>query len=292
MTSLTVSSGDTYSIETFGALHVMRGATWVRLRHREQRVVALVALRGSATRSSVAGVLWPEATEARARTSVRSTVWSLSKVTPGLILSEGDDLSITPTARLDVTTFMEQSQLVLSGADLSAEHLAALSARLLPGGPWSLPLLNRWTEDWCVIDRARVDHLRLAMLDQLCLTSLHLGDPHRAEMLARTAVEEDPLRESTRRRLIEVHLSVGDTAAAMAEFDAFRTMLHADLGLEPTSLMMNLMRELSHPRRSPQALPPRTARSTRRSRGLRSIDRLQRIPRPLAAPSGTATSTP
>jgi DNA-binding SARP family transcriptional activator len=48
------------------------------------------------------------------------------------------------------------------------------------------------------------------------------------------AVAGEPLRESARSALIEAHLAERNVGAALREYEAFRQLLHDELGLEPS----------------------------------------------------------
>jgi DNA-binding SARP family transcriptional activator len=55
----------------------------------------------------------------------------------------------------------------------------------------------------------------------------------------------EPLRESARSALIRVHLAQGNQADAIGEFERYRVLLRADLGLEPTSQLSQLLGNLT-----------------------------------------------
>ncbi|OMQ14104.1 SARP family transcriptional regulator, partial [Modestobacter sp. VKM Ac-2676] len=55
------------------------------LPHGVQRVVARLGLAGRLARTAVAGQLWPDVPEEHALGSLRSALWRLHKVAPGLV---------------------------------------------------------------------------------------------------------------------------------------------------------------------------------------------------------------
>ena len=57
--------------------------------------------------------------------------------------------------------------------------------------------------------------------------------------MPRFAVE--PLRETARQSLIEVHLAEGNQAEAIRELDRYATLLGEELGLEPTPRLRRLV---------------------------------------------------
>jgi DNA-binding SARP family transcriptional activator len=55
------------------------------------------------------------------------------------------------------------------------------------------------------------------------------------------AVAGEPLRESARSALIEAHLAERNVAAALREYNAFRKLLHDELGLDPSEDLRTLV---------------------------------------------------
>jgi DNA-binding SARP family transcriptional activator len=236
----------------------------LRLRGREQRLVALLAVRGPMSRSAVAGTLWPEVSEERARTSVRSAVWTLSGLAPHL-LTTGTELALAPDVQVDATQLLATARAVLGGT-VAPDRLPLPAHELLPGGTCTAPLLASWNDDWVVVERERFEQLRLLVLDALCTWWLTRGDAVRAEVFAREAVSVDPLRESAQRRLVEVYLSAGDVAAALTQFHTFRALLADELGLSPTPLMSALVTAALHQDVPSPPRPPRPRGHRRRPR--------------------------
>src|SRR4051812_26107307 len=54
-----------------------------------QRLIAHLCLSGRPPRVAIAGNLWPDVSEDRAQGSLRSTLWRLHKVAPGLVEASG-----------------------------------------------------------------------------------------------------------------------------------------------------------------------------------------------------------
>jgi len=52
----------------------------------------------------------------------------------------------------------------------------------------------------------------------------------------------DPLRESARAAVIRVHIAEGNQSNAVEEFERYRSQLNAELGLEPTSRLSQLLK--------------------------------------------------
>ena len=70
---------------------------------REQRLSALLALTGhQSARSQVAGILWPESTDARALASLRRAVLQTQRRSPGLLRADRTSIGLHPDVRVDV----------------------------------------------------------------------------------------------------------------------------------------------------------------------------------------------
>ena len=67
-----------------------------------QRLVAFVCLAGRPGRAAVAGQLWGDVPEEQAQASLRSALWRLHRVAPGLLDTAGGALAIAPGVGVDV----------------------------------------------------------------------------------------------------------------------------------------------------------------------------------------------
>jgi len=89
--------------------------------------------------------------------------------------------------------------------------------------------------------------LRLHALEALSGRLVEAGLLGDAAGAALAAVKSEPLRESSRAALIRVHLSEGNQSEALTEFERYRVLLHAELGLEPTRRLGELLGGLLKP---------------------------------------------
>jgi DNA-binding SARP family transcriptional activator len=60
------------------------------------------------------------------------------------------------------------------------------------------------------------------------------------------AVRGEPLRESGHIAVMLAHLAEGNQCEAVAEFERYRALLCAELGLEPTENITGLVRGMNH----------------------------------------------
>ncbi len=205
-------------------------STLADLPHGVRRLVAYLALSGRPARAAVAGRLWPDVCEERALGSLRSALWRLHKVAPGLVEVSGGALVLAPGVRVDVREFTQWARWVLNpGTDLGgvASVDRGLSGELLPG----------WYDEWVLVERERLCQLRLHALEAWAGKLAAAGRYGEAIQAACAAVGVEPLRESAHRALVRVHLAQGNVAEAMRAYESFRALLAVDLGVEPTAQM-------------------------------------------------------
>src|SRR5688572_29387917 len=72
-----------------------------------QRLVARLCLSGRPPRSCSAGQLWPDVPEDHAHASLRSALWRLQKVAPGVVEVSAGCLSLAAGVRVDVADLNE-----------------------------------------------------------------------------------------------------------------------------------------------------------------------------------------
>jgi DNA-binding SARP family transcriptional activator len=199
-----------------------------------QRLVAHLSLVGRPTRGAIAGDLWPDVPEEHASGSLRSALWRLQKVVPGLVDTSGGTLGLAAGVRVDVREFTVWATRLLdprAGPGCPAPPDVPLDAELLPG----------WYDDWVLVERERLRQLRLHALEVFADRLIGAGRPGEAIVVALAAVRGEPLRESAHRVLVRAHLAEGNVAEAIRQYEGYRRVLAAELGVRPTARMRELV---------------------------------------------------
>lgn len=226
----------TLRLMLFNDWRLIDGDHEVRISSREQRLVALLALRGRQNRARLAGSLWPDVDERRAQTSLRAAVSAVGRRIPRLLDKEQGHVRLHSRVVVDVDEFRQHAAELLSGrlpeVPQSFDQSPLTGGELLPG----------WYDDWVLIERERIHQLRLHVLEALADSLVERGAYAHALNVALGAAAVDPLRESARRSVIKVHLAEGNTIEAVREYERFRSLLHDELGVEPTDHMTELVR--------------------------------------------------
>ncbi|MDV3222035.1 BTAD domain-containing putative transcriptional regulator [Intrasporangium sp.] len=225
---------------------------------REQRVTALLGLRGSQPRAAVAGTLWPDSTDVRARANLRTSLHRLRDLDPGLVRAGRASVALGPQVLVDVWPLLDRLEQVerlpgfegchdLDGAvprdplDLHACLATLAGPDLLPG----------WYDDWVLFERERLHHRRIRALEKIAALLLERGDTAMATCFAEEAVALEPLLESAVALVMRAGLDAGNTSAAIHAFQKYRARLDAELGIPPSRELVELLatRPLARARR-------------------------------------------
>ena len=211
------------------------------VRVRSTRAVVLIAFlvthAGSPQpRPRIAGLLWPESTDAQALTNLRRELHHLRQVLgdePSLVVTSRDLCwRDTDTCRVDVRIFDIERKAALAAAaaddsDGVLVHAAAAIAEyrgdLLPGG----------YEDWLLDARSEIERQCVGLCDLLCETRARRGDLTGAVDAARRRIQLQPLEEVGYRTLMQLQADLGDRAGAVSTYHHCASVLERDLGVVP-----------------------------------------------------------
>jgi DNA-binding SARP family transcriptional activator len=214
-----------------------------------QRLVAQLCLARRTTRTATAGRLWPDVPEDHAHGSLRSALWRLNRVAPGLVEASGGALRLAADVRVDVRDLTDWARRATAPPADPGEVAvpdAALLGDLLPG----------WYDDWVLLERERLRALRMQALEAVAGRLAALGRYAEALEAAHAAIRAEPLRESAHRTVVGVHLAEGNVAEAVRAFEFFRTMLEEELGVRPSEQMTRLVQHVPRLRRERSAEQP------------------------------------
>jgi DNA-binding SARP family transcriptional activator len=207
-----------------------------------ERLLAYLAVRGGPVpRAHAAGALWGRSTAERASSNLRAVLCRLPR--PGgrsLVTATGRHLRLADDVVVDLASARAAIERVRAGGtagvhDAVAGDLSAdLSADLLPG----------WDEDWLVVEREHHRQRRLHALEALSAVLCRQRRFDEALGAALASVAGEPLRESSHRRVIEVHLAEGNPAEALRQYERYRRLVRDELGLAPTGEIRALVARL------------------------------------------------
>lgn len=172
-------------------------------------------------RSELAGLLWSDLTEERARANLRLALTKTRRVLPGVVEADRRSLWLATTPRYDVA-------LVEHGdAD---DTLRAYGGDFLAGvDPGGAELFDDWV-------RARRHNLRSTALIDLAGSAKQAMSASawtRVIEFAGRVLEIEPWNESAHRQMMEALANNSGRSAALAQFDHCERLLAAELGLRP-----------------------------------------------------------
>ena len=205
------------SLLLYGAAQ-WRCATAVRpLERKQAALLAYLWLEGPTSRSRLAGLLWPEVADERARGNLRQRLLKLRKEAGELIHETNGLLSVAATLGFD-------------GPETPG-------AELLAGFHYDdCEDFARWLERRRDDDRARHRREWLARA-RAAVQAMRLDD---ALFAAESLLQADRESEEAFRMLMEVFYLRGDQAAALAAWDRCREMLRQLYGVPPSAATRQL----------------------------------------------------
>lgn len=219
--------GCPWELSLLGGFALRREGSEVGVTQRAQQLLALLALSpGPQERLYVAGLLWSETNDERAGAALRTTLWRMRALGPGLVRCEGNHLALHESVRVDLAELSVRAHHALADDDVDAADLGPLqeAGELLPG----------WYGDWLLLEREHLRQLRLHALEKLSARLSATGRHASAVEAGLAAIICEPLRESAHRVVAAAHLAEGNAAEALRQYHACEALLDAHLGLRPS----------------------------------------------------------
>ncbi|TDD84036.1 ATP-binding protein [Actinomadura rubrisoli] len=211
------------------------------VRTRSPRTVALVAFLAvhagvAQARQRIAGLFWPDSTEAQALTNLRRELHHLRQVLgrgPSLVVTSRDLCwRDTGACQVDVRVFGVEREAALAAAaagdgggvvEHAAKAVAQYKGELLPGS----------YDDWLLEARSELQRQCVDMCDLLCATLAQAGELNEAVDAARRRIRLEPLEEVGYRVLMELQADLGDRAGAVSTYHHCASVLERELGVVP-----------------------------------------------------------
>ena len=205
------------------------------------RAVALVAYLAAhvgspQARQRIAGVFWPDSTDAQALTNLRRELHHLRHVL-------GDERSLvvtsrdlcwhdSQTCRVDLRVFDTERAAALAAvaADDDAGVLLHAAAAL---AQYKGDLLPGVYDDWLLDARSALERQCADLCDLLSATRARTGDLTGAVDATRRRIQLQPLEEIGYRTLMLLQADLGDRAGAVSTYHHCASVLERELGLIP-----------------------------------------------------------
>lgn len=188
---------------------------------------------GPDRRQEILGVLWPDREERRARRALNQLIYMLRKASPELDLeSVSDALDFGKEVWLDIEEFDRR----VDAGDLKG-------AVELYEGPFlsDLTLDEPEFDHWADRQRAEARRKFRKSALQLAADARQAGDHESAVSYCRRLAQADPLDDEAQHLLIECLYLRGDRAAALRQYEKYRTLLAEELEVEPLEHTVELV---------------------------------------------------
>jgi DNA-binding SARP family transcriptional activator/predicted ATPase len=204
---------------------------------RLQALLAYLALRRGApqSRQQLAFLLWPDSTDAQARTNLRTLLHRLRAALPDAdAFLTIDPSGVSWRADAPFTLDVAEFEAALASAARADQAGAAGKALEQAAALYQGDLLPDCYDEWVLPERERLQRLAIDALEQLIEHLERRRDYPAAIAYARRLLRLDPLREATYLRLIALHTARGDRAGALRVYHTCTTVLDRELGIEPS----------------------------------------------------------
>jgi DNA-binding SARP family transcriptional activator/tetratricopeptide (TPR) repeat protein len=222
------------------------------VRTRSARMVALVgflvAHAGSPqVRQRIAGLFWPDSTDAQALTNLRRELHNLRQVLggePSLVVTSRDLCwHDTKTCRVDLRTFdIERRAALAAAAADDSEGVLAHAATAIT--QYQGDFLPGAYEDWVLEIRPVIERQCADLCDLVCETRVGTGDLTGAVDAARRRIQLEPLEEVGYRTLMRLQADLGDRAGALNTYHHCASVLERELGVIPDDATRHILQRL------------------------------------------------
>ena len=219
---------------------------------RSSRGVALVAFLVvhagvPQARERIAGLFWPESTDAQALTNLRRELHHLRQVLaeePSLVVTSRDLCwQDTETCRVDVRVFDRERKAALDAAAAGDDEGVLVHAAKAMG-EYRGGFLPGAYEDWLLEARSELERWYVEVCDLLCQVRAQRGDVAGDADAARRRIRVRPLEEGGYRTLLPLQADLGDRAGAVSTFHHCASVLERELGIVPDRATRQVFRRV------------------------------------------------
>jgi len=222
-------------LHTFGGLRIERDGQILQLStHKARALLAYLVIfrQRSHPRSVLAGTLWPDLAEDKARRHLSDTLWRVRSVLNDCVEADEEcvGLNVSSSCWLDVQEFEDGLQAARSETQISASLASRLAACIeLYHGPF----LDGLYDDWALAEQERLRMLYLEALQRLLEWRKQSADYLSALEIAQRLVAVEPLHETAHRELVCLYHLLGRDAEAVAQYLRCREILRLELDQAP-----------------------------------------------------------
>lgn len=201
----------------------LQGRQLCPIERKTAGLLAYLCLEGAVSRSKLAGLLWPESSEATARNNLAQALRRLRQAAKAELVWSGDVLELrgvaVDVALLQVAHFAGRYQ-----------ELAEARGTLLEGCDYDdCPDFD----DWLRVQREKLAEMRKQSLLALSQAHEQAGQYREALAYAQHLLSADPISEVAHRLVVRLLYLLGDRSAALAAYARCEAVLAQELGVAP-----------------------------------------------------------
>lgn len=231
----------TLHIQLLGDFHIVAGETAVTSLNtaRLQAFFCFLLMQAHKPqpRHYIASLLWPNSSEAQARTNLRKYIHQLRRKLPATDqLLEIDSNMIQWRADAPAVVDVHEFERCLTQADSLQKQGRPDEVRLAlvqAVAAYQGDLLPACYEEWIALPRERLASRYLQALDQLAQLLEVQGHYDQAVLYGQQLLERDALRESSYQRLMQLYMLVGNRAKAIEAYHQCAAVLRREMDMEP-----------------------------------------------------------
>jgi predicted ATPase/DNA-binding SARP family transcriptional activator len=253
-----------------GGLRACQGDT-VITRFKTHKTGALLAhlafhSQRTHTREALIELLWPESDLEQGRPSLSVALSSLRHQleppgTPArsVLLTTNNEVRLNPAA---CTTDVAEFEALLQAANQPDAGAEEITLRTQAVALYRGELLPGFYEDWCSLERERLQSLYIQALRRLVRRLVRERAISQALTYAERAVSTDPLQEELHRDLMQLYAAAGQPSLALRQYREVEERWREELGARPSAAIRHLAQEIAaRMQQTPEttaSLPPRT----------------------------------
>jgi DNA-binding SARP family transcriptional activator len=190
-------------------------------------------------RESVATALWGDVSTDRSLKHLRQALWQLqsgfeSVGLDDVFLLEGERIGFHANADVwsDVIALEAVCQTLhgVTGVNFNGAQAASLMA---VEQLYVADALEGWNQEWCLLERERLQNLYLVLLEKLMDHCEIQGCFEAGLQYGSRLLGFDRARECTHQRLMRLHYRAGNRTAALRQFELCQEALKAELDVRP-----------------------------------------------------------
>ena len=226
-------------VSVLGEQAITDGEAGVHL--HSSHAVALVAFLAAHAgtpqpRQRIAGMFWPDSTDAQALTNLRRELHHLRQVLgdePSLVVSFRDLCwRDSQTCRVDLRIFEGERQAALTAA-AAGDDAGVLAHAATAVAQYRGDLLPGAYDDWVLEARSELERQCTDLCDLLCAARARTGDLAGAVDTVRRRIQLQPLEEAGYRTLMLLQADLRDRAGAVSTYHHCASVLERELGVIP-----------------------------------------------------------